>query len=63
MFNMPTCDGWCHRNNPVTHIGNKGYVYCTDCAYQRRQDGHESTRKLTAAERRLILSGQPIQKY
>lgn len=58
-----SCDGWCHQENPVTHIGSKGYVYCQPCAVTRRNSGAERTRKLTAAERRTLLSGQPLDKY
>lgn len=60
---LPSCDGWCDKKNPVTHIGSKGYVYCPECAVRRRQSGYERTRKMTAAERRTIASGQPIARY
>lgn len=60
---LPTCDGFCGRKNPVTHIGSKGYLYCPQCALQRRVSGYERTRKMTAVERRTIASGQPISRY
>lgn len=58
-----SCDGWCHQENPVTHIGSKGYVYCKACATTRRNSGYERTRRMTAAEREMLLSGQPLPRY
>lgn len=46
---------------PVTHIGNKGYVYCTSHAIIRRP--WERTRKMTAVELRTVKAGKPITKY
>ena len=60
---MPKCDGWCENANPVTHIGSKGYVYCSECALTRRQSGYERTRKMSAAERKTIADGKPLQSY
>jgi hypothetical protein len=60
----PTCDGWCERANPVTHIGSKGYAYCAECALRRRQSSAgERTRKLTIKELRTINEGHPLDRY
>lgn len=47
--------------NPVTHIGNKGYVYCSDCAPLRH--GWERTRKMRVWELKLLGSGEPLPSY
>lgn len=59
--NMRYTNGTC--DCAVTHIGNKGYVYCAICAVIRRQSGYERTRRLTKTEMRLLQSGEPIRKY
>lgn len=48
---------------PVTHIGSKGYIYCTECADRRRSYGSERCRKMTPAELKLIEQGKPIARY
>lgn len=48
--------------SPVTHIDNKGYVYCADHGPQRRASG-TPCRKLTRAELNTLRSGQPIASY
>lgn len=58
-----TCDGWCKYANPVTHIGSKGYVYCGECAKERRKDSRERCRKMSAWELKLVLSGEPLESY
>jgi hypothetical protein len=46
-----TCDGWCNDANPVTHIGSKGYVYCSDCAKVRNaSDSSERCRRMRTWE-------------
>lgn len=47
----------------VTHIGSKGYVYCTEHAIGRRVGGWERTRKMTASELRVVQSGRPLTAY
>ena len=49
--------------NLVTHIGEKGYIYCVEHALARRQSGYERTRKMRPWEVRLIASGQPLPSY
>lgn len=46
---------------PVTHIGEKGYIYCTECAGIRQ--GYERCRKMRAWELKLIKAGKPIPSY
>lgn len=58
-----TCDGWCERAGTVTHIGNKGYAYCTACATIRRESGYESTRKMRHWELRWIAEGRSLPSY
>ena len=62
-WQMPTCDMEHECTQPVTHIGNKGYVYCTEHAVTRRESGYERCRKMTHAEMLTILSGKPLTKY
>lgn len=47
----------------VTHIGNKGYVYCTGHAVSRRESGYESTRKMRAWELRWVRNDRPLPSY
>lgn len=46
---------------PVTHIDNKGYVYCTEHGIERRDC--RPCRKLKAKERLQLLRGEPLAKY
>lgn len=55
------CDWREECTNPVTHIGAKGYVYCTPCAPNRH--GYESVRKMRTWEIRLIESDKPLRSY
>lgn len=56
------CDGWCEGRNRVTHIGSKGYAYCTDCAAWVRGGG-ENVRRCAAWEIRLMLAGKTLPSY
>lgn len=56
-----TCEMSKNCQKPVTHIGSKGYVYCTPCALERRASGYERTRKMTKAELAKVQSGTPIR--
>lgn len=51
----------CHR--PVTHIGEKGYVYCAEHAVDRRRCGWERTRQMRTWEVKLIQQGKPLPSY
>ena len=46
---------------PVTHIGERGYIYCTGHAAILR--GWENTRKMRPWELRLIEAGQRLPSY
>lgn len=45
----------------VTHIGEKGYIYCTTHAGLRQ--GYERCRRLRPWECRRIESGKPLRSY
>lgn len=47
---------------PVTHIDNKGYIYCTDHA-ARRKAGGVPTRKLRPAEIKKLEQGGTADHY
>lgn len=51
----------CER--PVTHIGEKGYAYCAECAVYRREGHYERTRKLRPWELALLVAGKQIPSY
>lgn len=57
------CDLHMDCKNPVTHIGNKGYLYCSMHAVERRQSGYERTRKMVAWELKVIANGEPLPSY
>lgn len=60
---IPSCDMKKDCSNPVTHIGEKGYAYCTAHAVTRRQSGYERTRKMRAWELKLLREGKPLPSY
>lgn len=47
----------------VTHIGEKGYVYCAEHAVLRRRSGAERTRKMLPWELKLVEQGTPLPNY
>lgn len=54
------CDmGDCNRM--VTHIDEKGYVYCTDHGIERRS--WKRCRKLRPHELRRLRRGEPLTHY
>lgn len=55
------CDMIVACPNPVTHIGDKGYVYCTGHAPDRK--GWERVRKLRPHELNRLKRGEPLKKY
>ena len=57
----PTCDMRHECTAPVTHIGEKGYVYCAEHVQCRR--GVERCRRLRAFELRLLESGHALPWY
>lgn len=58
---LPTCDMARDCTTPVTHIGEKGYVYCPEHAAQRR--GWEGARRMVAWELDLLREGKPLPSY
>lgn len=51
----------CHE--PVSHIEDRGFIYCQEHAVSRRQSGWGHTRKLRPWEIRLLLAGEPVPTY
>lgn len=47
--------------NPVTHIGNKGYIYCKDHAATRKE--RESCRAMRKWELKLLQEGKQTSYY
>lgn len=47
--------------NPVTHIGERGFVYCAEHAPLRQ--GWERVRRVVPWELKLLLAGEPIPSY
>lgn len=60
---MATCDMRKDCTARVTHIGNKGYVYCEAHAIIRRQSGAERTRRMRLWECKMIAQGKPLPSY
>lgn len=56
-----TCDMIAGCTEPITYIDIKGYVYCRTHGIERKDTCR--CRQLTPAERRRILSGEPLEKY
>lgn len=48
---------------PVTHIGSKGYIYCTEHARLRHDLQYESTRRLRPWELKLLEAGERVPSY
>ena len=57
------CDMAGDCENPVTHIGSKGYIYCAEHALARRMSGYESTRKMRSWEVHLLEVGRQLPSY
>ena len=58
---MATCGMKKGCTNQVTHIGEKGYVYCAECAPLRR--GWERCRRMRPWELKLVAAGKPLPSY
>jgi hypothetical protein len=48
---------------PVTMIGDGGYIYCTHHGRVRRERRYERTRRMVSWELKLVESGQPLPAY
>ena len=55
------CDMRSGCGNAVTHIGEKGYIYCAECATLRR--GVERCRRMRPFERHLLFAGHALPFY
>lgn len=55
------CDMRAYCQNKVTHIGDRGWIYCAEHARARR--GQELTRKLTKAELATLNAGEPVKSF
>lgn len=55
------CDMYRDCLAPVTHIGEKGYVYCA--AHVGCRHGVERCRRMRAWERKLISAGKLLPSY
>jgi len=56
-----TCDMRKDCQEPVTHIGEKGYVYCAKHAVDRRYV--ERTRKMRVWELQWLAKGKALPSY
>jgi hypothetical protein len=62
--NMLKCEYFKACTNPVTHIGSKGHIYCTPCAFSRRGgNSGERCRRMRNWELRELEAGRPLQSY
>lgn len=56
------CDGWCgDHHDGITHIDDKGYIYCAKCGPTRRT--WRPCRKLRPHELNRIRRGQQVTRY
>lgn len=55
------CDMVRDCQSEVTHIDQKGFVYCKDHAVLRKAS--VNTRKLKPSELTTIQSGKPLERY
>lgn len=60
-LSLPQCDMRAGCGGRVTHIGEKGYVYCAACVPSRQ--GVERCRKMRQFERRLLATGNALPSY
>ena len=58
-----TCDMARECAAVVTHIGEKGYLYCKDHAIQRRKYVGERCRLMRLWELKLAQAGEPLPSY
>lgn len=58
---IPTCDMTENCTDPVTHIDQNGFVYCTAHGIERRD--WKPCRKLRSHELRRIERGEQVTRY
>ncbi len=60
------CQGWPEDHDTpdpaITHLDEKGFIYCTKCGINRRESG-VYCRRLRAWELRLLEAGEPVPSY
>lgn len=56
------CDGREGCDVPVSHIEDKGWIYCTQHALHFRSCGRR-LRKLTTKELAVLQEGKPLSSY
>lgn len=56
------CDMSKTCEEPVTHLDEKGFVYCTKHGIQRRGSGHRC-RKLSSSELNQLKRGETLARY
>ena len=49
--------------SPVTHVGEKGFIYCESHGADRRKSGIERCRRLRAWELKLLRDGKALPSY
>lgn len=57
-----TCDMSRECQAPVTHIDEKGFIYCREHGHQRREYG-KRCRQLAQWEVKRLLTGKPLARY
>ncbi len=57
----PQCDMRDECKNPVTHVGDKGWIYCAEHA--RGRQGWERTRQMRKWELDILKTGGQLPKY
>jgi hypothetical protein len=57
----PECDMVENCPNPITHIGEKGFIYCAEHAPCR--NGFERTRRMRPWEIKLLDAGKQLPSY
>lgn len=57
------CDMTNDCHDLVTHIGEKGYIYCNEHAVERRKYVGERTRRMRPWELKLVATGEPLPSY
>lgn len=55
------CDMTAECDQPITHLDDKGYVYCTTHGLQRRD--YRPCRKLRPAEINKLQRGEQLDHY
>jgi hypothetical protein len=57
----PVCDMTADCNEPITHLDDKGFIYCTNHGVSRRYS--RPCRKLRPSELNNIKRGEQVKRY